>query len=124
MTYKKIHLPDGLSDLTYTFMKGIINTFDKEKKLNNLDALSLYMLAGNVHTYLRCEEEIAKNGMVTISDRGNESLSPFVVLQKQTQAGIVTILKEMGLTLHSRSKININENTDISDLSFLKFITK
>lgn len=124
MKIKNIELPDGLRELTYKFMKGIINTFDKEKKLNSLDALSLYLLAGNVNTYLECEEQIAKNGLITISDRGNESLSAYALQQKQVQTSIITILKEMGLTLHSRSKINLNESTDVSDVPFLKFLNK
>ena len=124
MKIKNIELPDGLRELTYKFMKGIINTFDKEKKLNSLDALSLYLLAGNVNTYLECEEQIAKNGLITVSDRGNESLSAYALQQKQVQTSIITILKEMGLTLHSRSKINLNESTDVSDVPFLKFLNK
>ncbi|MCH5302232.1 MAG: P27 family phage terminase small subunit [Prevotella sp.] len=124
MKIKNIVLPDGLKDLTYKFMKGIINTFDREKKLNSLDALSLYLLAGNVNTYLECEEQIAKNGLVSISDRGNESLSSYAVLQKQVQSTIITILKEMGLTLHSRSKITLNETSDLSEIPFLKLLSK
>lgn len=123
MKYKSITLPDGLKDLTYHFMKGIINTFDKEKKLNNLDALSLYLLAGNVNSYLECEEKIVENGMVIISDRGNESLSPYAIQQQKLQSSIITILKEMGLTLGSRSKIKaIDSNDEVSPL--LAFLNK
>lgn len=122
MKVKNITLPDGLKDLTIKFMEGIIETFDKEKKLNNLDELSLYLLAGNFDTYLECEQKIRENGLVSISDRGNESLSCYAIQQKQVQNSIMTILKEMGLTLGSRIKIKVINNTDENNplLDFLK----
>lgn len=110
MTYKKIELPNGLRPLTEKFIKGIINTFDKEDKLNSLDNLSLYLLANNVNTYLDCEEHIAENGYTITSDRGNESLSGYVVLQKQVQSSITVLLKELGLTLGSRDKLKLIQN--------------
>lgn len=123
MKIKGVIIPDGLRDLTYQFIKGIINVFDKEQKLNSLDSLSLYILAGNFDNYLECEEQIKKNGLVTISDRGNESLSPYAVQQQKLQSSIITILKEMGLTLGSRSKIKaIDNNDEVSPL--LAFLNK
>lgn len=117
MKIKGVIIPDGLRDLTYQFIKGIINVFDKEQKLNSLDSLSLYILAGNFDNYLECEEQIKKNGLVTISDRGNESLSPYAIQQQKLQSSIITILKEMGLTLGSRSKIKaIDSNDETSPL--------
>lgn len=124
MKYKSIVLPDNLKDLSYQFIKGIINVFDKEGKLNSLDQLSLYMLANNINVYLDCEQKIAEKGIMAVSSYGNESVSPFVNLQKQTQTQIVAILKEMGLTLNSRSRINLNENNDISDSPILNFLKK
>ena len=121
MEYKNITLPDDLRDLTIDFMKGIIDTFDKENKLNNLDALSLYLLAGNFNLYLECEEQIKKNGMVQFSDRGNMSLSSYAVQQKQLQSSIITILKEMGLTLGSRTKMK-DIQTDLEDSPLAGFL--
>lgn len=124
MKIKNIQLPDNLKDLTYQFMKGIITNFDKEGKLNSLDQLSLYILANNINTYLQCEEKIEEKGIMAVSSYGNESVSPFVNLQKQTQNQIVQILKEMGLTLNSRSRINLNESNDLSDSPILNFLKK
>ena len=123
MKIKGVIIPDGLRDLTYQFIKGIINVFDKEQKLNSLDSLSLYILAGNFDNYLECEEQIKKNGLVTVSDRCNESLSPYAIQQQKLQSSIITILKEMGLTLGSRSKIKaIDSNDEVSPL--LAFLNK
>ena len=121
MNYKNIQLPDDLREKTVDFMKSIIDAFDLENKLNKLDTLSLYILAGNVDMFLECEEDIKINGMVVVSDRGNKSLSPYVLQQKQTQNSIMSLLKELGLTLYSRGKMKVIETTDDSPLmDFLK----
>lgn len=121
MKYKDIELPDGLRDLAYQFIYGIINTFETENKLNNLDSLSLYLLAGYVNQYLECEEDIRKNGLTRISDRGNASLSPYVIQQKTTYNSILSLLKDFGLTLSSRTKIKVIDDVDKNPLlDFLK----
>ena len=110
MNYKNIELPNNLSDLTYKFIKDIIDNFDENNKLNSLDTLSLYLLAGNIDTYLECEQHIKENGYTITSDRGNESLSGYVILQKQIQTSITVLLKELGLTLGSRNKLKVVES--------------
>lgn len=121
MKYKDIELPDGLNELTVDFMKNIIDTFIEENKLHKLDALSLYILAGNVDIYLKCDEDIRLNGLTRVSDRGNASLSPYVIEMKQVQNSILSLLKEFGLTLGSRTKIKvIDDGGENPLLDFLK----
>lgn len=122
MNYKNIELPDNLNNLAYKFVKDIIDNFDENNKLNSLDTLSLYLLANNIDTYLECEEQIKQHGYTITSDRGNESLSGYVVLQKQIQSSITVLLKELGLTLGSRNKLKAVETlTEESPLAaFMK----
>lgn len=122
MTYKQIELPNNLRPLTEKFIKDIIDNFDENDKLNSLDTLSLYLLANNIDTYLDCEDEIKKNGYTMTSDRGNTSLSNYVVLQKSIQSSITVLLKELGLTLGSRNKLKVVETmTEESPLAqFMK----
>lgn len=122
MTYKQIELPNNLRPLTEKFIKDIIDNFDENDKLNSLDTLSLYLLANNIDTYLDCEDEIKENGYTMTSDRGNTSLSNYVVLQKSIQSSITVLLKELGLTLGSRNKLKVVETmTEESPLAqFMK----
>lgn len=122
MTYKQIELPNNLRPLTEKFIKDIIDNFDENDKLNSLDTLSLYLLANNIDTYLDCEDEIRENGYTMTSDRGNTSLSNYVVLQKSIQSSITVLLKELGLTLGSRNKLKVVETmTEESPLAqFMK----
>ena len=124
MIYKGIELPNDIRDLAYKFVKDIIDNFDENNKLNSLDTFSLYLLANNIDSYLECEEQIKTNGYTQVSDRGNTSLSNYVVLQKTVQTSITVLLKELGLTLGSRNKLKTIETlTEESPLaSFMKNI--
>lgn len=119
MEYQGIKMPDGLNEMAYEFMKDIIDRLKDSDKLHRLDAMTLYMLAGNIHSYLECEDSIMKYGITIESDRGNQSLSPFVLLQKQVQGQITVLLKEMGLTLGSRTRMKLPEREEESRLSML-----
>ena len=119
MLYKNVKLPDNLKDETIGFMKNIIDIFDEQNRLNQLDVLSLYILAGNIDIYLICEEHIKNEGMTTVSDRGNVSLSAYVIQQKQVQNSILSLLKETGLTTYSRSKLKMIDSEEKSPLDNL-----
>lgn len=119
MDYKGITLPDELSELAYAFIRDILDRLEEEDKLHRLDAMTLYMLAGNIHSYLECEQAIRQNGITVTSDRNNESLSPYVLLQKQVQGQITVLLKEMGLTLGSRTRLKLPEKEEESKLALL-----
>lgn len=112
MKYKTIELPDGLKEITYKFIKDVIDNFKKENKLNSLDTIALYMLANSIDTYIECEQQLKANGLVIISDRGNQSLSPFAIQQKVVQSQIQVLLTSMGLTLGSRSKLKFLDNQE------------
>ena len=122
MIYKKIELPDNLRPQAIKFVKDIINTFDRENKLNGLDTMALYLLANNMDVYLQCEEDIRKNGLTVITDRGNTAIAPSVTIMKTTQTQISVLLKELGLTLGSRNKLKAIETvTEESPLAaFIK----
>lgn len=110
MVYKGITIPENLREQALKFIKNIIDTFQKENKLNGLDSMAIYMLANNFNDYLACEEDIKTNGYTIVSDRGNTSLSPYVVMMKTIQSQIAVLLKELGLTLGSRNKLKVVEN--------------
>lgn len=108
MKIKGITLPDNLGSMATEFMKSIITRLDKEGRLDNLDQLSLFMLASNINKFIMCENEF--NGRLTTdSARGNETVNAVLTYQKQIQGNIAVLLKEMGLTLGSRSKMKSPE---------------
>lgn len=122
MTHKKIELPDGLRDLTYKFIKGVIDKFAKDNKLDALDGMTFYLLAQWFNVVLECSEKIDEQGITITTGRGSVQLNPYCTERKTAQSHINTLLKELGLTLGSRGKIKAVSNmTEDSPLaSFLK----
>lgn len=122
MTHKKIELPDGLRELTYKFVKGVIDKFAKENKLDALDGMTFYLLAQWFDVVLDCSEHISEEGITITTSRGAVQLNPYCTERKTAQSHINTLLKEMGLSLGSRGKIkavaNITEDSPLA--AFLK----
>lgn len=106
MEIKGITVPDGMNPLAVKFMEGILGQFETEGKLNGLDSWGLYMLASNINRFLECEKETQ---IVTTNGRGSDTINPVLTYQKQIQGNITVLLKEMGLTLGSRSKMKTPE---------------
>lgn len=121
MKYKGITLPDGIREFALTTIKGVIDQFHRENKLNNLDQVAVYMLANNFNDYLNCEERIKEEGYTVVSDRGNVAISPYMVMMKTIQSQIAVLLKELGLTLSSRNKMKLIAN-EIEESPLANFI--
>ena len=121
-TYKKITLPDNLHPQALKFVKGIVNTFDEENKLNSLDEMVFFTLASWLSTFIKCSERVDAEGMVVTTPRGIQQISPYAVQMKVAQSHLNTLAKEMGLSLGSRGKIkavaNITEESPLA--AFLK----
>lgn len=122
MKYRKIELPDNLHPLALKFVKGIVNTFDEENKLNSLDEMVFFTLASWLSTFIKCSERVDAEGMVVTTPRGIQQISPYATQMKVAQSHLNTLAKEMGLSLGSRGKIKAVSNmTEDSPLaSFLK----
>lgn len=120
--YKKIELPENLHPLALKFVKGIINTFDEENKLNSLDEMIFYTLASWLNTFIKCSERVDEEGMTIVSPRGQVTLSPYATQMKIAQSHLNVLAKEMGLSLGSRGKIKAVSNlTEESPLAqFIK----
>ena len=122
MTHKRIDLPDGLRDLTYKFIKGVIDKFARENKLDALDGMTFYLLAQWFNVVLECSEKIDEQGITITTSRGALQLNPYCTERKTAQSHINTLLKELGLTLGSRGKIKaVSTMTEDSPLAqFIK----
>lgn len=122
MTHKKIDLPDGLRPQTYKFVKGVIDKFAKDNKLDALDGMTFYLLAQWFDVVLICSERIDEEGITITTARGARQLNPYCTERKTAQSHINTLLKELGLTLGSRGKIKaVSTMTEDSPLAqFIK----
>lgn len=115
MEIKGFKMPDNLRPLAKEFIEEIMDRLERDGKLHTLDAFSLYLLAGNIDRYLQCEETAMS--ITTETARSTQQINPVLVYQKQIQGNIAVLLKEMGLTLGSRSKMKAPEHSEESPLA-------
>lgn len=107
MEYKKILLPDNLSSETERYIKKVIDSLKKSDKLNVIDEGILYILADSHNQYIRATETINKDGMTIEGSRNTIVVHPCVRIAKDNKAICLSIMNEMGLTIKSRSKMNV-----------------
>ncbi len=121
MEYKRILLPDNLSSETDRYIKKVIDSLKKSDKLNVIDEGVLYILADSHNQYIRATETINKEGMTIPGSRNSIVVHPCVRIAKDNKAVCLSIMTEMGLTIKSRSKMNVMEAETESPLAnFLK----
>ena len=122
MEYKKILLPDNLSNETERYIKKVIDSLKKTDKLNAIDEGILYILAESHNQYIKATETVNKEGMTIPGSRNTIVVHPCVRIAKDNKATCLSIMTEMGLTIKSRSKMNVLESdTEESPLTqFLK----
>lgn len=121
MEYKKILLPDNLSKETERYIKKVIDSLKKSDKLNVIDEGILYILAESHNQYINATNRINEEGLTIAGSRNTIVVHPCVRVAKDNKATCLSIMNEMGLTIKSRSKMNLMENEEESPLTqFLK----
>lgn len=118
---KKILLPEELTDEAKKFIQAIINDLKEKDRLEATDVASLYLLANSINIYIQAHAKIREGGMTFTSDRGNISVSPYVVIARDAQKQIVQILAEYGCTLRSRQKLK-ELDAEVEDSPLATFI--
>lgn len=118
----KLILPDNLRKESKQFIEGVIRNLKKKGTYSDDDNGSLYMLAKSYDTYLMSIDKLNEEGYIIISDRGNQSLSPWVTVQKNAEKTVIELMRDFGLTLKSRTTLKViaDEVEEESELS--KFI--
>ena len=121
MEYKKILLPDNLSKETERYIKRVIDSLKKTDKLNVIDEGILYILADSHNQYIKATEKINEEGLTIEGSRNTIVVHPCVRIAKDNKSICLSIMNEMGLTIKSRTKMNVIETeTEKSPLeSFL-----
>lgn len=120
----KIILPGNLEDEAKQMVAGILKRLEKDGRLNQLDEVTLYMLACSIKQFVECYKTTEREGLITYSDRNNQTPNPYFTMQTKLTSSLTALLKEMGLTLASRVKLNKGSEAEEDDSplkEFLKF---
>lgn len=101
-----IEFPEDLHPETEALLEKILGDFEEKEIPRGCDVASWRLLASNLDLYHQSLEALKRDGFIEISDRGNVSLSPNFTVNIKVQSLIQGFLREMGLTLMSRTRIN------------------
>lgn len=107
MARRKINLPSNLEEETTEYINSVLEYLKKNDKFNVIDSGALYMLADSYNTYIKASKQLATEGLTVTSDRGNVAQHPVYGIMKHSIATAMDILRDFGLTLKSRGKLNI-----------------
>ena len=119
MEIKGIRLPEGLGEETVRDMEDIIGKLEAQGRLDIYDGTILRGLAVQMELSNRLRDiTLASDSLVTTTAGGSEVIIPSAREFRQYQALITTQLKEMGLTLKSRStmeRLNTEEESQLAE---------
>lgn len=105
--YKGILLPDNLCDKAERYIRKVIDYLKKSDKLNVIDEGSLYILCDSYNQYLKASARVDEEGLTVSGSRNMIVAHPCVRIAKDAKATCLSIMQEMGLTIKSRSKMNV-----------------
>lgn len=109
----------GLTHRTRDFMRNVL---DQVEGLEGIDSGALSMLEYNYDTFIRQSDILKGEDLVIQNVQGNLVTNPRVKIIKDAQIQCLSILKEFGLTLKSRTSVKAKtKDTEDSPLeTFIK----
>lgn len=115
MDYK---MSTGLTHRTRDFMRNVL---DQVEGLEGIDSGALSMLEYNYDIFIRQSDILKEEDLVITNRQGNLVSNPRVKIVKDAQIQCLSILKEFGLTLKSRTSVKA-KTKDNEDSPLEKFI--
>lgn len=106
MEYKKILLPDNLSEEAERYIKKVIDWLKKSEKLNTVDEGALRILVDSYDQYIKAMEHVNRVGLTVAGSRNTIVANPCVRIAKDAKSTCLSLMTELGLTIKSRSKLS------------------
>lgn len=95
------------------YMNNLINSLESQYgQINEEWRVSLDLIAFNYNIIRICQEDIQKNGLEKLDERGRLSKNPAISTVNQAQGNLFKLLNSFGLNLLSKSKIKEDSNND------------
>lgn len=108
----------GLTNRTRDFMKSVL---EQVQGLEGIDSGALSMLEYNYDMFIRQSDILKNEDLVITNVQGNLVSNPRVKIVKDAQLQCLSILKEFGLTLKSRTSVKA-KTKDSEDSPLEEFI--
>ncbi|MGJ3734814.1 phage terminase small subunit P27 family [Lactiplantibacillus plantarum] len=105
--------PDWLHDRALTEWQRVAPYLKANTPISELDRAMLASYCRAYATVQTCENDIRKNGLVqTNQETGVRKANPYVALQSQAMKDMKAIANDLGMSLSSRARMELNKQKD------------
>lgn len=98
-------IPTDIEKEAKDYMKDVILMLEDNSLMKNVDNAALTMLARNYSMFIKASEQLEKDGLTVVSDRGNIAPHPAIKIAKDAQIQAMKVMEKFGLTAKDRTKI-------------------
>lgn len=105
---------------TKAFMKAVLQKLDGTAEACDQGSLRMLMVAYDM--YIRASEMLLHDGAVITDRHGRRTVHPAVGLTKSYWNQVVTLMREMGLTIRSRERIRSMAPAVDDDDELMRFL--
>lgn len=120
MRTKKFKSEVEITKDAQSFIDGVMKELSKARQIEDMDMITLQLLATSYSQYLIAAKDIAKNGAIQKSTSGREYIRPMFEVMNKSMAKVENAINSLGLSPQSRRKIKTSIEDEPSALeSFL-----
>lgn len=117
-------IPENIHNQAKEYLKNLIKKLKAVDVYDDIDNEAIKMLGYNLSSFYEASDRLCSEGYTVTSDRGNVSPSPWVRIQKDSQASAMKVMQQFGLTLKARQDIKALDSGDKDDSPLDKFLKK
>ena len=105
--------PDWLHDRALTEWRRVVPYLKENTPISELDRAMLASYCRAYATIQTCENDIRKNGLVQTNQKtGVRKPNPYVALQSQAMKDLKALANDLGMSLSSRARMELNKQKD------------
>ena len=105
--------PDWLHDRALTEWQRVAPYLKANTPISELDRAMLASYCRAYATIQTCENDIRKNGLVQTNQKtGARKPNPYVALQSQSMKDLKSLANDLGMSLSSRARMELNKQKD------------
>lgn len=120
MSKLRFKISPDVSDETRVFMRVVLQRLDGTAEPCDQGSLRMLMVAYDM--YVRASDTLLREGAMIEDKHGDRKVNPAVSLTKSYWGQVVTLMREMGLTIRSRERIKAMAPAVDDDDELMRFV--
>ena len=117
-----INLPTNLKSESINYVTKVVEFLKKNNQYDEIDELSMNLIAYNYSLFLSAIEEIEENGITSKGSRGNEIQNPAIKVANDAQIQLMKLMEKYGMTSKDRKKLFQSDSEIDEESPLMQFI--